>query len=196
MKWLSELTKGQITVVVIEIAVILVLLILLIVRSKKNKKTKEHSQAVQSQMREEKLNRMLQNPHTEENGSGKLHPVEEHYTEKKAESTQENVKRGIGLELTVRTELSEKKYITTLEKELSIGRAPHNNLVIDHKKVSSVHCILINHNGLPYVMDMGSTNHTYLERNHKKKQVGKKPVLLKAKDRLLLGDIIVDIVVT
>ena len=196
MKLLRDLTEGQITIVVIEIAVIIVLLILLIIRSKKNRKTKEHSQAVQSQMREEKLNRMLQNPLTSENGTGKLHPVEEHYTEKPAESTPENVKQGIHLELTVRTELSEKKYITTLEDELSIGRAPHNNLVIDHKKISSVHCILINHKGRPYVMDMGSTNHTYLERNHKKKQVGEKPVLLKGKDRLLLGDIIVDIAVT
>lgn len=196
MKLLSELTKGQITIVVIEAAVILILLILLIIRSKRNKKTKEHSQAVQSQMREDKLNRMLQNPLSEGNGTGKLHPVEERYTGKQAESTLGNVEKGIRLELTVRTELSEKKYITTLEGELSIGRAPHNNLVIDHKKVSSVHCILINHNGLPYVMDMGSTNHTYLERNHRKKQVGKKPVLLKGKDRLLLGDIIIDIVVT
>lgn len=193
---LNKIIGDHITFIVMEIVVIVVLLILLIIRSKKNKKTKEYSQAVQSQMREDKLNRMLRNPLTEGDEIGKLHPVEEHYTGKQAEPTLGNVEMGIRLELTVRTDLSEKKYITTLEKELSIGRAPQNNLVIDHKKISSVHCILINHKGVPYVMDMGSTNHTYLERNHKKKQVGERPVLLKGKDRLLLGDIIIDIVIT
>jgi hypothetical protein len=76
----------------------------------------------------------------------------------------------------------------SLANELSIGRAPGCQLVIDDTYVSQVHARVYGREGNYVVEDLGSTNGTYLNR---KKVAG--PMTMQRGDRLQVGNTVLEL---
>ena len=76
----------------------------------------------------------------------------------------------------------------SLADELSIGRAPGCQLVVDDTYVSQVHARVYGREGNYVVEDLGSTNGTYLNR---KKVAG--PMTMQRGDRLQVGNTVLEL---
>jgi pSer/pThr/pTyr-binding forkhead associated (FHA) protein len=50
--------------------------------------------------------------------------------------------------------------ILLIKERVSIGRAPHNDVVIDHRAVSAEHAVIVTRHGDSYLEDLNSTNGT------------------------------------
>lgn len=50
--------------------------------------------------------------------------------------------------------------VLLIKERISIGRAPHNDVVIDHRAVSAEHAVIVTHHGDSYLEDLNSTNGT------------------------------------
>ena len=77
--------------------------------------------------------------------------------------------------------------INITKPEFSLGKAigKVDYAITDNTAVSRIHCIIVQKNGVNYIKDNGSTNHTYLDGAELEPQ---KEVLLKNKMTILLGD--------
>ena len=67
--------------------------------------------------------------------------------------------------------------------QLTIGRKPDNDVVIDNPAVSGHHARIYDREGAVYVEDMNSTNGTYVNGRRVSTQE-----LLRADDRIRIGD--------
>jgi pSer/pThr/pTyr-binding forkhead associated (FHA) protein len=50
--------------------------------------------------------------------------------------------------------------ILLIKERISIGRGPHNDVVIDHRAVSAEHAVIVTRHGDSYLEDLNSTNGT------------------------------------
>ena len=69
-----------------------------------------------------------------------------------------------------------------LEPQTSIGRGPTNTILLSDNFISGEHTRLWNRNGIWYVQDAGSTNHTYVNN-----QLARDPIPAKPGDIIQVG---------
>ena len=76
--------------------------------------------------------------------------------------------------------------INITKSEFAIGKSQTSDYMLtDNPAISRIHCYIIQRNGVNYIKDNNSTNHTYL--NDVQLQPGEE-VLLKNKSIIKLGD--------
>jgi pSer/pThr/pTyr-binding forkhead associated (FHA) protein len=70
--------------------------------------------------------------------------------------------------------------------ELEIGKAPHNDLVLTHPTVSSTHAIVLARNGGYSIVDLGSSNGTFVNGS----QLGDQAHTLQHGDKIQIADVV------
>lgn len=142
--------------------------------------------AVMDKEREMELEQRLRNrnmPVQKECGE-KQTPYEVRYQENvKTESSE------IQVELTVISDVSEKKYMLPIKNEIFIGKNIQNDLVLNDKGVSRRHCCLMRKNSEIYVKDLNSTNGTVVFRKNQKTKLQGQSVKIQTGDQIFLGGI-------
>ena len=81
----------------------------------------------------------------------------------------------------------QKGKVFALGEYVSIGRDPHNDIVLPPATVSARHAVIVRRRGNYWIQDAGSTNGTYLNG-----RPVREPVRLRAGDKLVLGEAILE----
>lgn len=172
--------KIGIAMAVLLIAAIAVAVILFNQRSRRIKLQK----AAMDKERDQQLEQRLRNGKipSQENSGMVQTPYEVVYQEKGKHPTSE-----IQIELTVISEVSEKKYMLPVRDKISIGKSTQNDLVLSESGVSRTHCSLIRRNSDIYIKDLNSTNGTVVVRKSQKTKLQGQSVKIQTGDQIFLG---------
>ena len=173
-----------------ELAAIVVCVIILVIHGRRKKRARQIAEVYIKKQREENLTDRIKNSDMKDAGLN-FQPYEVSYREPVnggANPELLNVRTSsIRLQLILTTEMATKKYLLDLEDEIKIGRRENSDIVVDDKRVSASHCVLINRAGDVFAADLNSSNGTVLQRHTGKVQLGTNPVKILDSDRLLLA---------
>lgn len=144
--------------------------------------------------REKKLEEYLSNPAYISNGRRRAKrqqiPYEVEYHE---DSCNKNGKADI--QLIVTHGVVTRKYFMTMDKEVTVGRAKKNDIVLKGESISNYHLVIIEKQDGIYLRDLKSTNGTLLIRGKNQIQVTENAVKLKSEDALILGEYTIKITI-
>lgn len=192
MEIIENLPLSDHALMAIELAVIAVCVMVLILNSWRKKKLRAITEIYVRKQRDDELTDRIKN-NEKKDAMSSFKPYEVAYrgpgsSAGQAESS--GIGTSIRLQLVLTTELSTKKFLLDLEKEIRIGRRETNEIVVDDKRVSAAHCVLVNRAGDVYAADLNSSNGTVLLRHSGRVTLGPNPVKIMDNDRLLLADVV------
>lgn len=169
--------------------VIIGVLFIMKVMMKKNK-MKNLQRISNAQEREQKLEEYIRNPAFVSNGDKRVGrkqiPYEVEYCENLERELCKNEKPCI--QLTVSHGVTVKKYLIAIDKEVKVGRAKKNDIVLKDEDISNYHLVFMKKEDGIYLKDLKSTNGTNLVRGRNQIQVTENAVKLRSDDSLILGE--------
>lgn len=163
--------------------------------AKKRAKRKELRQLAEDRQREEALDSVLVNPHGD--GSPAVSesiPYEVDYAQGSRRTNAQGAAGQIMVQLTEHNELSRRRHMMSLEKNIRIGSSVEGNSIVV-AGVSPCQCELFQYRGNVCIRDVGQQQMTVLQRKRQKVYVGQKSIQVQTGDKIILGDIEIDVMI-
>lgn len=160
---------------------------IILFRRRKYMKNRQMIESVQK--REMELNEKLQNPSAAASGVEKLRPYEERYLPDSNSSEAGTRKGGKKIELQVKTPLSDKKYITDVVDNLSIGTGAENSIILDSRQDIEIKCALVLTDGELIIRNLNPALQLTVRRGRSVRVFPQGVVTIRSQDRFYLGDV-------
>ncbi len=184
------------TILIFLAAVSVPLLLRFLIRLlKRNSREKELRQKAQDRQREETLDLVLLNPQQGQAAAGSV-PYEVDYAgnDKGMDVSGRRTSDQIMVQLTEHNELSRRKHMMSLEKNIRIGSDGEGNSIVVGG-VGSCQCELFRYRSDAYIRDVGAQRMTILQRKKQKVYVERNGIQLRTGDRVILGNVFFDITI-
>lgn len=176
---------SQKTVTLCEVLVIILLIFILIWQSKRNKDIQERKNISNAKLRNAQLEEKLKNPENKEELHRQSSPFEVQYMQNAPDRT--GAVPEFQVEIEVHTETSVQRYLFDLEQEVTIGREPVNDLVINDISATQNGCGILVKNHSVYVKCQNTSTPVYIRRGRRTHLVKDQMVKLQSKDILTIG---------
>lgn len=176
---------SQKTVTLCEVLVIILLIFILIRQSKRNKDIQERKNISNAKLRNAQLEEKLKNPESKEELHRQSSPFEVQYMQNAPDRTGSVPE--FQVEIEVHTETSVQRHLFDLEHEVTIGREPGNDLVINDKSATRNGCSILVKDHSIYVKCQNTSSSVYIRRGKRSHLVRNQMVKLQSKDILTVG---------
>lgn len=184
------------TILIFLAAVSVPLLLRFLIRLlKRNSREKELRQKAQDRQREETLDLVLLNPQQGQAAAGSV-PYEVDYAgnDKGMDLSGRRTADQIMVQLTEHNELSRRKHMMSLEKNIRIGSGGEGNSIVA-AGAGPCQCELFQYQSDVYVRDVGERRMTVLQRKKQKVYVEQNGIQLRTGDRIILGNVFFDVTI-
>lgn len=204
MMLISEFVEKNIKNIVIVAVIILIIIGIIGIRKflQKKQKEKELKQAAEDKLRDENLNNVILNNHSDIKRLRKVHiPYDVDYSTSKG-TNDKNLNDGIGkeshimLQLIERTELSTRKFMLNPMLKIRIGSdLQDNDIAVLSEGISPHQCEIFSVGEKIYIKSISHDNQTILKRKKEQVIVDKRGIRLISNDKIILGNVVYEVMI-
>lgn len=205
MDALLEGIKNNSRVIGIFVILIVIIAVIMLLKKtiRKKQKNKELSQAAEDKIRDENLNQVILNQHTDGSRFKEVHkPYDVDYSNVNSENSKKTVdlvqtgESHVMVQLVEKTELSTRKFMMNPAKAVRVGsNLQDNDITVLADGVSPHQFEIFEIRNKVFVRNLGSENRTIIRRKKEQAIVDDKGIRLLSGDSILLGHVTYDITI-
>lgn len=179
-----ELLLSKTAITVYEVLVILILIIILVRQSRKNKDIQERRTISDAKLRNARLEERLKNPEIVSEVSRQSNPYDVQYVQ----NTDGRNMSQLQVAIEVHTETSVQRHLFDLDREITIGQAANNDLVLNDMYAPPGGCSVLTRGHDVYVKNQNINPPVRIQRGNRKMLIQSQMVKLQSKDVLTIGN--------
>lgn len=178
-----QLLLSKTAVTAYEILVILILLVILLRQRKQKKAVQERRNVSDAKMRNARLEEKLKNPNMISVQSRQSNPYDVQYVQNAEKGSTSQLQ----IAIEVYTETSVQRHLFDLDREITIGQANGNDLVLNDSAAPMDGCCVLAREHAVYVTNKNQDIPIQIKRGKKKMALRNQMVKLQNKDSLVIG---------